>query len=67
VDLNRTSEVAMADAEYFREKAQRCRVLLRTAVRPEVVEQLRRWVDDFEEEAEAVERRERRRLRVERE
>jgi hypothetical protein len=35
--------------------AQRCRDLLRLAVRPEVKEQLREWVEDFEAEAKALE------------
>jgi hypothetical protein len=41
--------------------AQRCRDLLRVAVRSEVKEQLREWVDDFEREAEATEGRRSRR------
>ena len=45
------------DAQDFRAQAQRCRELSRIAVRSEVREQLRQWVDDFEAEAEAVERR----------
>ena len=44
------------DAEDFRAKAQRCRDLMRIAVRQEVRDQLREWADDFEAEAEAVER-----------
>jgi hypothetical protein len=43
------------DAQDFRGLAQRCRELLRIAVRPVVKEQLRQWVDDFEDEAEAIE------------
>ena len=43
------------DAQDFRAMAQRCRDLLLIAVRPEVKEQLRQWVDDFENEAEAME------------
>jgi hypothetical protein len=49
------------DAQDFRALAQRCRDLLRIAVRPEVKEQLRQWVDDFEDEAEATEGRRSRR------
>jgi hypothetical protein len=45
------------DALGFRALAQRCRDLSRIAARSEVREQLREWVDDFEAEAEAVERR----------
>ena len=41
--------------------AQRCRDLLRIAVRPEVKEQLREWVEDFEAEAKALEDRRSRR------
>ena len=41
--------------------AQRCRDLLRIAVRPEVKEQLCEWVEDFEAEAKALEDRRSRR------
>ena len=44
------------NAEDFRAKAQRCRELMRIAVRQEVRDQLREWADDFEDEAEAVEK-----------
>jgi hypothetical protein len=44
------------DAEYLRALAQRCRELLRVATVPEVRAQLRDWIDDFEAEAEAIER-----------
>jgi hypothetical protein len=43
------------DAQDFRAMAQRCRDLLRIAVRPEVKEQLHEWVEDFEAEAKALE------------
>jgi hypothetical protein len=43
------------DSEDFRALAQRCRDLLQIAVRSEVKEQLRQWIDDFEDEAEAME------------
>jgi hypothetical protein len=46
----------MADAEYFREKAQQCRELLKLAMVPEVVEQLEIWVREFEEQARRAER-----------
>jgi hypothetical protein len=36
-------------------KAQRCRDLLRTAVRQDVREQLREWAKDFDAEAEQTE------------
>jgi hypothetical protein len=45
------------DAQEFRAQAQRCRELSLIAARLEVREQLRQWVDDFEAEAQAVERR----------
>jgi hypothetical protein len=45
----------MLDPDDMRTRAQRCRELLRVAVRPEVKEQLREWADDFEEEAAALE------------
>jgi len=37
------------NAQDSRALAQRCRDLLRVAVRSEVKEQLRQWVDDFDE------------------
>jgi len=43
----------------FRALAKRCRELARVAARDDVREQLRRWVHDFEAEAEAAERAER--------
>jgi hypothetical protein len=49
----------MPDAEFFRDKARRCRELLRVAIKPEVIEQLRRWAIEFDEEADAVEARDR--------
>jgi len=45
------------DAENLRAKAQRCRDLQRIAVRQEVRDQLREWADDFEVEAEVIDRR----------
>jgi hypothetical protein len=45
----------MLDPDDMRTRAQRCRELLRIAVRPEVKEQLREWAEDFEEEAAALE------------
>ena len=44
-------------AEDFRDKAERCRVLLRVAVRDDVREQLREWAHDFDAEAEMIEKR----------
>ena len=46
------------DARTLRAMAQRCRELLRIAAKPEIRDQLRQWLDDFEAEA-----RERERLR----
>ena len=43
------------NAQDSRALAQRCRDLLRIAVRSEVKEQLRQWVVDFEDEADAME------------
>ena len=50
----------MLGPDDMRAKAQRCRELLRIAIRPEVREQLREWAEEFEEEAEALEGRRRR-------
>ena len=44
------------DAQDLRAKAQRCRDLLRIAVRQEVRDQLREWAEDFETDADAIER-----------
>ena len=46
----------MADAAYFREKAEQCRDLLKLAITPEVIEQLEIWVREFEERARMAER-----------
>jgi hypothetical protein len=46
----------MADAAYFREKAQQCRELLKLATEPEVIEQLEIWVREFEERARIAQR-----------
>jgi hypothetical protein len=47
----------MKYADYFRQLAQRCRVLSKTAVEPEVIEQMRVWTVDFADEADEAERR----------
>jgi hypothetical protein len=39
----------------LRAKAQRCRDLLQTAVRPDVRDQLREWAKDFDADAEQAE------------
>jgi hypothetical protein len=44
------------NAQEFRSMADRCRELLRIAVRDEVRQQLRQWAGDFDAEAEAVEK-----------
>jgi hypothetical protein len=46
----------MHDTNYFRDRAQRCRALSKTAMEPEVIEQLRVWAADFAEEADDAER-----------
>jgi hypothetical protein len=45
----------MRDAAYFVGQAQRCRRLLKRAVDPESIEQLRTWAREFEEKAEKTE------------
>ena len=47
----------MHDSNSLREQARRCRVLSKTAVEPEVIEQLRVWAVDLAEEADQAERR----------
>ena len=46
----------MRDPDYLREQAQRCRTLAKTAVEPELIEQLRLWSVELADEADAVER-----------
>jgi hypothetical protein len=41
----------MTRAAYFRQKAQQCRELLAVAINAEVIEQLKAWVEEFEDEA----------------
>jgi hypothetical protein len=48
----------MHDPNSLREQACRCRALSKTAVEPEVIEQLRVWAVDLAEEADQAERRE---------
>jgi hypothetical protein len=43
-------------AKTLRARADRCRELLRVAVRDDIREQLRQWADDFDDEADALER-----------
>jgi hypothetical protein len=47
----------MHDPNSLREQARRCRALSKTAVEPEVIEQLRVWAVDLAEEADQAERR----------
>ena len=47
----------MSDADYFRQLARRCRLLSKTAIVPEVIEQLRLWAGDFADRADEAERR----------
>lgn len=44
------------NARQFRALAERCRELQRVADRDDVRDQLRQWVDDFEDEAEALDK-----------
>jgi hypothetical protein len=46
----------MHDPNSLREQARRCRALSKTAVEPEVIEQLRVWAVDLAEEADQAER-----------
>ena len=48
----------MNDPTSLREQARKCRALSKTAVEPEVVEQLRVWSVELAEEADQVEWRE---------
>lgn len=45
------------DSSYYREKSERCRLLRATTGVPEVKEQLGVWVHDFDDLAEAADRR----------
>ena len=44
------------DPKTLRARADRCRELLRVAVRDDIREQLRQWADEFDDEADALER-----------
>ena len=46
----------MRDPNHLREQARRCRVLSKTAIEPNVIEQLRVWSVELVDEADAVER-----------
>ena len=43
------------EADDFRAKAQRCRLLVTTALRPDVKQQLRVWAGELEDLADALE------------
>ena len=47
----------MRDARYLREQARRCRDLLRTAIEPGLIEQLRLWSVELADEADEIVRR----------
>jgi len=42
------------DAKTLRARADRCRELLRVAVRDDIREQLRKWADEFGDEADTL-------------
>ena len=44
----------MRDARYFREQARRCRELLRAAIEPGLIEQLRLWSVELTDEADDI-------------
>ena len=47
----------MHDPKLLREQARRCRALMKTAIGPELIEQLRVWSVELADEADRVERR----------
>jgi hypothetical protein len=47
-------EPAVPDPDVFRERARRCRELLKIAAVPEIIEQLTVWARDFDEEANKI-------------
>ena len=46
----------MTDPNHLREQARKCRVLAKTAIDPELIEQLRIWSVELADEADTVER-----------
>ena len=46
----------MRDPNHLREQARRCRALSKTAIEPDVIEQLRVWSVELVDEANTVER-----------
>lgn len=49
-------KVEQMNAREFKSMAERCRELQRVAARDDVREQLRQWAEDFEAEAETVDK-----------
>jgi hypothetical protein len=47
----------MQDPKNLREQAQKCRALSKTAIEPDLIEQLRVWSVELADEADTVERR----------
>jgi hypothetical protein len=47
----------MRDPNHLREQARKCRTLAKTAIEPELIEQLRLWCVELADEAHTVERR----------
>ena len=45
----------MRDPDYWREQARRCRVRLKSAVEPEVIDQLRVWAVELADQADEAE------------
>ena len=50
-------EERMQDHNYLREQARKCCTLAKTAIEPELIEQLRVWSVELADEADMVERR----------
>ena len=46
----------MQDPNHLREQARNCRTLAKTAIEPELIEQLRVWSVELADEADSVER-----------
>ena len=57
-------EDAAVDSAYYRDKANRCRLMLEIAALPDIKEQLRIWEIEFDDLADRIERRKRRRRRM---
>jgi len=47
----------MTDPNHLREQARKCRILTKTAIEPELIEQLQVWSVELADEADTVERR----------